>query len=193
MNSNATTVTADGFDPVALGLAGAALPSILLGLINAGVLPQSGQSVVVPLALVLGGPTQLLAGLLEARARNTFGVTAFVTFGAFWWWYGVLVLLGVNGVLPLKGIETTSAVLLLLWGAFTFFLWVATLRWGGVLMLVFLALWCTFALLGAATLLGMPLIAHIGGWVGVTSGALMFYGSVAMILRAAFGRTILPV
>lgn len=179
-------------NPVALGLAGAALPSVLLGLINVGILPQAGHNVVVPLALVLGGTTQFIAGLLEVRARNTFGLTAFVTFGAFWWWYALLMLLGQNGALALKGIETTVAATLLLWGVFTFFLWLATFRLPRILSLVFLALWCTFLLLGAATPAHLPQLAFYGGWVGVLSGALMMYGSVAMLLRDSYGRVILP-
>lgn len=179
-------------NPVALGLAGAALPSVLLGLINAGVLPQAGHNAVVPLALVLGGTTQFIAGILEARARSTFGLTAFVTFGAFWWWYALLLLLGRNGVLALQGIEMTVAITLLLWGVFTFFLWLATFRLPRILFLVFLVLWCTFVLLGAATPAHMPQLAFYGGWVGVLSGALMMYGSVAMVMRDSYGRVILP-
>jgi uncharacterized protein len=179
-------------NPVALGFAGAALPSILLGLINLGVLPQSGQNVVVPLALVLGGTTQFIAGLMEAKAKNTFGLTAFVTFGAFWWWYAALFLLGLTGVLPLKGTESTVAATLLLWGVFTFFLWMATFRLPKIVFLVFLALWLTFGLLGAAMLKSMPQLAIYGGWCGVASGVLMMYGSVAMVLKGAYGRTILP-
>ena len=36
------------------------------------------------LALAYGGVAQLLAGMWEFRAGNTFGAVAFSSFGAFW-------------------------------------------------------------------------------------------------------------
>jgi uncharacterized protein len=38
----------------------------------------------VGLALFYGGLTQLLAGMWEFRNSNTFGSTAFSTYGGFW-------------------------------------------------------------------------------------------------------------
>ena len=55
-----------------------------------GMLPAGGEGVVVPLALAFGGLIQLIAGLLEVRLANTFGMTAFLSYGAFWLWFGLL-------------------------------------------------------------------------------------------------------
>ena len=49
------------------------------------------------LALAYGGLAQLLAGMWEFRTGNTFGATAFTSFGAFW-----LSVLGVRAVLRRK-------------------------------------------------------------------------------------------
>ena len=46
------------------------------------------------LALAYGGVAQLLAGMWEFRTGNTFGATAFTSYGAFWlsFWAFVAVL-----------------------------------------------------------------------------------------------------
>ena len=63
-------------NPAALGLVGFGLTTILLSLINAGVLPAGGEGVVIPMALAYGGLIQIIAGLMEFRVGNTFGMTA---------------------------------------------------------------------------------------------------------------------
>src|SRR5919206_1102284 len=71
-------------DPAPLGLAGFALTTFLLSLVNAGVIPAGAEPVVLGLALAYGGLAQLLAGMWEFRKGNTFGATAFGSYGAFW-------------------------------------------------------------------------------------------------------------
>jgi acyl-CoA synthetase (AMP-forming)/AMP-acid ligase II len=77
-------------NPAPLGLFGFGLTTVLLSLVNAGVLPAGGEQVVLPMALAYGGLIQILAGLLEFRTGNTFGTTAFPSYGAFWWWFALL-------------------------------------------------------------------------------------------------------
>ncbi len=86
----ADTVPAPIANPAALGLVGFGLTTVLLSLINAGVLPPGGEGVVIPLALAYGGFIQVVAGILEFRVGNTFGTTAFLSYGAFWWWFALL-------------------------------------------------------------------------------------------------------
>jgi len=81
-------------NPAPLGLVAFGLTTVLLSLINAGVLPKTGESVVIPLAMAYGGTIQILVGLLEFKAGNTFGMTAFLSYGAFWWWFALLLILG---------------------------------------------------------------------------------------------------
>lgn len=47
-------------------------------------------AVVVPLAFAYGGVAQIIAGILEFRNGNTFGMVAFTSYGLFWWWYAFL-------------------------------------------------------------------------------------------------------
>jgi len=89
-------------NPAPLGLIGFGLTTVILSLINAGVLPKGGEPVVLPLAFAFGGLIQMMAGLMEFRTGNTFGTVVFLSYGAFWWWFALLVLLGGHGVLDLS-------------------------------------------------------------------------------------------
>ncbi len=180
-------------NPAALGLVCFGLTTVLLSLINAGVLPKGGEPVVIPLAIAFGGTAQIIAGLMEVKLGNTFGMTAFIAYGAFWWWFSLLLLLGHNGVLDLSGAGTTIGVALLLWGVFTFYMWIASFRLSRVIFLVFLTLWMTFFLLGVGALSGMASISQFGGWVGLLCGSLALYGSFAIVTNSTFGRNVVPV
>ena len=186
-NENAPQV-----NPAALGLICFGMTTVLLSLINAGVLPAAGESVVIPLAIVFGGSIQIVAGLMEVKLGNTFGTVAFLSYGAFWWWFALLLMLGHNGILDLKGAGSTIGVALLLWGVFTLYLWISTFKLSRLLFLVFLTLWITFFLLGSGALLAMPQVSQIGGWLGLVCGTLACYGSFAIVTNATYKRTVLP-
>jgi uncharacterized protein len=179
-------------NPAPLGLIGFGLTTVLLSLINAGVLPKTGENVVIPLAMAYGGTIQILAGLLEFKTGNTFGTTAFLSYGAFWWWFALLLMLGGNHVLALDGAGSTIGVALLLWGVFTMYMWVATFRLNRALWSIFFTLWIAFYLLGFGALMGMPGLTLAGGWVGLVCGSLAMYASFALVTNATFGRDVLP-
>lgn len=179
-------------NPAALGLVGFGFTTVMLSLINAGVLPHGGEEVVLPLAFAFGGFIQILAGLLEYKGGNTFGMVAFLAYGAFWWWFTLLVLLGDHGVLDLSQAGSTIAVTLLGWGVFTLYMWVSTFKLNKALWWVFLTLWITFFLLGFGGLLGVKGLTVAGGWVGVICGLIAVYTSFALVTNTTFDRTVLP-
>ncbi|MDE1940101.1 MAG: acetate uptake transporter [Alphaproteobacteria bacterium] len=179
-------------NPAALGLVGFGLTTILLSLINAGVLPKGGESVVIPLAMAYGGTIQIIAGLLEVKSGNTFGMTAFLSYGAFWWWFALLLILGGNGVISLADAASTIGAALMLWGVLTLYLWISTFKLSRTLFLIFLTLWITFFLLGAGKLFVMPQLEQYGGWLGLVCGSLAMYGSFAIVTNTTFGRTVVP-
>jgi len=180
-------------NPAALGLVGFGLTTILLSLVNAGVLPPAGEGVVIPLALTFGGLIQIIAGTMEFKLGNTFGMTAFLSYGAFWWWFAIMLLLNQAGMIDLKAAGPSVGAALLLWGVLTLYLWVSTFRISVILFLVFLALWITFGLLGLGAILGRPDLSRLGGFTGLATGALAVYGSFAITTNISFGRIVLPV
>src|SRR3954471_985724 len=186
------TVTAPPANPAALGLVGFGLTTVLLSLINAGVLPAGGEGVVIPLALAYGGFIQILAGLFEFRLGNTFGMTAFLSYGAFWWWFAFLLLFAHNHWIDLSQAGPTVGVALLLWGVLTLYLWISTFRLPRILFLIFLTLWVTFALLGVGAITANAQLTHLGGWLGIVCGTLAMYGSFGIVTNATFGRTVVP-
>ena len=179
-------------NPAPLGLVAFGLTTILLSLINAGVLPKTGESVVIPLAMAYGGTIQILVGLLEFKAGNTFGMTAFLSYGAFWWWFALLLLLGGNHLISLDGAGTTIGVALLLWGVLTMYLWISMFRLTRALWWIFFTLWIAFYLLGFGALLGMAALTLAGGWVGIVCGTLAMYTSFGLVTNSTFGRDVLP-
>lgn len=186
---------ADGIksaNPAPLGLVGFGLTTVILSLVNAGVLPAAGEQVVIPLAFAFGGMIQIIAGIMEYREGNTFGMVAFLSYGAFWWWFALLVLLGGHGVLDLSKAGSSIAVTLIGWGVFTLYMWIPTFRLSRALWLVFLTLWITFFLLGFGDLLGIAGLKTTGGWLGVVCGLLAMYTSFALVTNSTFSKEVLP-
>jgi uncharacterized protein len=179
-------------NPAALGLVAFGLTTVLLSLVNAGVLPAGGEPVVIPLALAFGGLMQVFAGAFEFKLGNTFGMTAFLSYGGFWWWFALLLLFGHNHLIDLSQAGPTVGVALLLWGVLTLYLWISTFRLPKILFLIFLTLWVTFLLLGVGAIQANPGLSRAGGWLGILCGSLAIYGSFGIVTNTVFGRTVVP-
>lgn len=180
-------------NPAALGLIGFGLTTVMLSLVNAGALPASGMGVVIPLALVFGGTAQFIAGILEWRAGNTFGMAAFMSYGAFWVWFALLLLFAQHGVIDAKGIGVTINATLLAWGVFTMYMWIPTFRLNGALWAVFFTLWITYYLLGLGGLFHISGLSIAGGWVGLACGLIACYTAFAIVTNETAGRSVLPI
>lgn len=180
-------------NPAPLGLVGFGLTTVLLSLINANILPKGGEAVVIPMALAYGGLIQMIAGILEFRTGNTFGVVAFLSYGAFWWWYAIMLLLAGNGIIDVSAAGPTIGVALLLWGIFTLYMWVGTFGLNKALWWVFLTLWITFFLLGVGAIWGIAAISMAGGYIGIFCGGTAMYTSFAEVVNFVNKREVLPV
>jgi len=191
--ANEEVVVVPVANPAALGLVAFGLTTVLLSLINAGALPAGGEPVVIPLALAFGGLMQIFAGAFEFKLGNTFGMTAFLSYGAFWWWFAFLLLFAHNHLIDISAAGPTVGVALLLWGVLTLYLWIATFRLTKIVFLIFLTLWVTFGFLGVGAIQANPGLTHVGGWLGVLCGSLAIYGSFAIVTNSVFGRTVVPV
>jgi len=134
----------------------------------------------------------MFAGLLEYREGNTFGLVAFSSYGAFWWWFGLLLIFGGNGWVDLGNAGTTIGVALLLWGVFTTYMWIGTFRLNWALWSVFLTLAITFYLLGLGDFLGASGLGVAGGYVGILTGLLAMYTSFGEVVNWAFDGDVVP-
>ena len=174
-------------NPAPLGLAGFALTTWMLSMVNAGWFTGTSVPLVLASALAFGGTAQFAAGLMEMPRGNTFGFVAFCSYGAFWWTFALFIRFFGGDVPP-----AFVGSWLILWGVFTFYMWIASLALNRAVMLVFLALWITFFLLGGSDLFGMTGLHVVGGYMGLVTAALAFYAAAAEIINETHGRTVLP-
>jgi succinate-acetate transporter protein len=179
-------------DPGPLGLAAFALTTFVLSMYNSQLVNIGGEPIVFGLALAYGGLAQLLAGMWEFRAGNTFGATAFTSFGAFWLSFWAFVQFYESKV-PKADAGHAVGLFLIAWGIFTAYMFIASLRTTGAIALVFLLLAVTFFLLGIGNAGGHTGIVKLGGYVGLATAAAAWYASFAAVTNSTFRRTVLPV
>jgi uncharacterized protein len=159
---------------------------------------------VLGLALAYGGLAQLLAGMWEFAKGNTFGATAFSSFGAFWisFWYLI------DHVVPgqLKAGTKPEDILhgiglyLLIWGIFTAYMTVAATRVSGAVLVVFVLLTITFIVLAIGFFAesvadfeaNSNVWIHLGGWLGLLTALAAWYASFAGVMAFTHKRPVLP-
>jgi uncharacterized protein len=182
-------------DPGPLGLAGFAMTTFVLSTFNTNVLNSSLEAAVLPLALFYGGIVQLLAGMWEFRKGNTFGATAFASFGAFWLAFYWLVTYDAAHLAPAAEAHKAVGLFLLSWAIFTAYMTIAAVRTSGAVLAVFVALTITFVFLtigNFATGHTSKDFIHIGGWFGFLTALLAWYASFAGVTNATWAKTVLP-
>jgi len=178
-------------NPGPLGLFGFGLTTCLLSSINAGLIPPASIAAVVPLAFAYGGLAQFVAGIMEFRLGNTFGGVAFTSYSMFWWWFSLL--LWTLGAGWLKAPAPQGmATALLLWGVFTFLLWIVTFRLNKILWSVFLLLTITFFLLAAKDFGFGDIYGKLGGYVGLATGIDAVLLAFFELLNAVAGYIVVP-
>jgi len=193
-------------DPAPLGLAAFALTTFMLSGHNANFIPDLMW---VGLALFYGGLVQLLAGQWEFRNNNTFGSTAFSTYGGFWLSLGVFVILAettkLGGTLTGKNDGANG----LAWFLFSFAIFnTYMLLWSSRVNLAVFGVFLTLEITEILLAVGFWTAAHrgvaptgadvgwirAGGWAGVVTAGVAWYTSAALVLAAMNnGRAILPV
>jgi succinate-acetate transporter protein len=175
-------------DPAPHGLAGFAATTFVLSFVNAGLVGAGVVAAVLPLALFYGGLGQLLAGVLEYRRGNTFGVTAFSTYGAFWLAFAFYAWFFKKPDTP----ASADGLFLLMFAIVTAFLTIAAVRLSGAVLTVFVLLTLTFILLAIGAFAGSTGITHVGGYVGILTAIAAFYTAAAVVINATWKREVLP-
>ena len=184
-----TIIMDSSANPAPLGLIGFGMTTILLNIHNAGFYPNS--SMILGMGIFVGGIAQIIAGVLESKKNNTFGLTAFTAYGSFW-----LSLVAI-WALPKLGLAdkpdaTAMGFYLLVWGLFTFGMFIGTFRLNRALQVIFGSLALLFWLLALGDFTGSTAIKTFAGYEGIFCGFSAFYAAIAQVLNEVYGRTVLP-
>ncbi|HAS63046.1 MAG TPA: hypothetical protein DCS35_11035 [Vibrio sp.] len=177
-------------NPAPLGLMGFGMTTILLNIHNAGFFPI--DSMILAMGIFYGGLGQVLVGMMCFKRGDTFGTTAFTSYGLFW-----LTLVGLL-VMPEMGLAAASphsfmGWYLTLWGIFTGFMFVGSLCYPLAKQVIFGSLTVLFFLLAARDFTGSTVIGTIAGIEGIFCGASAIYFAMAQVLNNEYGRVVLPV
>lgn len=177
-------------NPAPLGLMGFGMTTVLLNLHNAGFFALG--SMILAMGLFYGGIVQIIAGIMEFKKGNTFGTTAFCSYGAFWLTLVALIVLPKLGLAQAPSTLAMSAYLII-WGIFTLFMYFGTIKKNIALQFIFMSLTILFFLLALGDITGIALIKTIAGYEGIVCGASAIYLAMAEVLNEAYGKTVLPI
>jgi succinate-acetate transporter protein len=180
-------------NPAPLGLLGFGLTTVLLNLHNAGYFPL--HSMILAMGLFYGGLAQVIAGSMEFKKGNTFGMVAFTSYGLFWWSLVSLILLPILfPSLTISGANDQSAMAayFFMWGVFTFVMFFGTLKSSRALQFVFMSLAILFFLLTVSRLTNNTDVLHVTGYEGIICGLSAVYLGLAEVINEAHGQ-ILPI
>ena len=179
-------------NPAPLGLMGFGATTVLLNLHNANIISATSLGMIFAMGIFYGGLAQVIAGILEFRKGNTFGMTAFTSYGMFW--IALVALLQFPNMGWADKVDNTSmGFFLAVWGLFTAFMFVATLKKNLALQVVFGTLTVLFFLLAIADFTGSGLIKTIAGYEGILCGLSAIYLACAEIMNDAYGKKVLPI
>jgi succinate-acetate transporter protein len=178
-------------NPAPLGLLAFGMTTVLLNLHNAGYIELS--SMILSMGIFYGGAAQVIAGIQEWKKNNTFGATAFTSYGFFW--LSLVALLDLPK--QITGVTATSGdalvAYLVIWGVFTLGLFFGTLRLNRALQFVFGTLVVLFFLLAIGHHLESAAITQFAGYEGIVCGLSAMYTGIALVLNEVYGRVVLPI
>lgn len=177
-------------NPAPLGLMGFGMTTVLLNLHNSGLFELG--SMILGMGIFYGGLAQVIAGIEEWKKGNTFGATAFTSYGLFW-----LSLVGLL-VFPKMGWaemaeNSALASYFVMWGIFTGVMFIGTLKINRALQIVFITLTILFFLLAIGTALGSSIVIRIAGLEGILCGFSAIYAALAQVLNEVYGKTVAPI
>jgi len=176
---------------------GFATTTFVLSFYNTGARGIDTPNVVVGLALGYGGLAQLLAGMWDFAAGNTFGATAFSSYGAFWfsfaaiYWPGSGILNAYSGAAASQ-LDSALGFYLISWFVVTFIFLVAAMRSSIGLVGVFFFLDLTFILLAAHAFTGVANVGIAGGATGIITAFIAWYVALAGLLTPESSFFMLP-
>lgn len=176
-------------NPAPLGLLAFGMTTVLLNLHNAGIFEMN--SMILAMGIFYGGIAQIIAGIMEGKKNNTFGLVAFISYGSFWLTLVALIVMPKLGWIPAAS-ESAMVAYLIMWGLFTALLFMGTLRISKSLQFVFATLTLLFFLLALGDYTGNATVKTMTGYEGIICGASAIYTGTGALLNEVYGRTIFP-
>ncbi|WP_011306081.1 acetate uptake transporter [Methanosarcina barkeri] len=186
----ATVIVDKTANAAPLGFTGLGLAAVLLSLSYIGIYPV--ESMIVSMAIFLGGFAQVFAGIMSWKKGDIFAGTAFSAFGLFWFSLaGLLVMPAIGWAEASSG--TAMAAYLFIWGVYTFVMLIATMRIGvRALQFVFVTLFLLFMLLAVVNATGSTGLLTVAGYVGLVMGLGALYTALGMVMNEIHGKTVIP-
>ena len=176
-------------NPAPLGLLAFGMTTVLLNLHNAGIFDLG--SMILAMGIFYGGTAQVIAGIMEWKKNNTFGLTAFASYGFFWLSLVALIVMPKMGWIGAVS-EGGMVWYLIMWGIFTFLMFIGTLRLSRALQVVFGTLTILFFLLAIGDASGSQAVKTFAGYEGIVCGASAIYTGIAQVLNEVYGKTVFP-
>lgn len=179
-------------NPAPLGLMGFGATTVLLNLHNAEIIAATSLGMIFAMGIFYGGIAQMIAGLMEFRKGNTFGMLAFTSFGMFWIALVTLLMLPKFGLADAVD-GTSMAFFLGVWGLLALYMFVGTLNKNRALQVVFGTVTVLFFLLAIGDYTGIGWIKTLAGYEGILCGLSAIYLACAEVLNETYGRKVLPI
>ena len=176
-------------NPAPLGLLAFGMTTVLLNFHNSGIFELN--SMILAMGIFYGGLAQVVAGIMEWKKNNTFGLTAFASYGFFWLSLVALIVMPKMGWIGNTS-ETGMVYYLFMWGIFTLLMFIGTLKLSKALQVVFGTLALLFFLLAIGDATGSAGIKQFAGVEGIVCGASAIYTGIAQVLNEVYGKTLLP-
>ncbi len=189
MDQSAMVIKDNSANPAPLGLLAFGLTTVLLNLHNAGFFEMN--SMILAMGIFYGGIAQIVAGIMEVKKNNTFGFTAFVSYGFFWLTLAALIVMPKLGWANAAS-ENAMIAYLIMWGIFTGLLFFGTLRISKALQFVFATLTILFFLLALGDATGNAALKTFTGYEGIVCGGSAIYTGIGTLLNEMYGRQVLP-
>jgi succinate-acetate transporter protein len=191
MQETTTTEIKDNTaNPAPLGLLAFGMTTVLLNLHNAGFYELN--SMILAMGICYGGLAQVIAGIMEWKKNNTFGATAFISYGFFWLSLVALVLIPKFGSPAFATNKDGMSAYLAVWGLFTAVMFIATLRLNRALQFIFASLTILFFLLAIGDYTENAGLKQFAGYEGIVCGLSAMYAGLAQVLNEVFARIMLP-
>jgi len=182
-------------NPAPLGLFSFASTTLILSLVNVQARGVTTPNVVIGMALFVGGLCQFMAGMWEFACGNTFGATAFTSYGGFWLSYATIFIPG-SGVLSAyeneSELHSALGFYLAVWFIFTAIMTVGALRSNLGLVLLFFFLTMTFMFLMIGEYIANVNIVKAGGGLGILTAFIAYYVGAANLFSRDSSYVALP-